>query len=91
VTRLDRFDDLSQRGQCDGEPYVRRYELNKATALPKQLGTEVPTLPPYDPAKDEEFPWEDKMAAAIANFRAEKEAEKNRKVPRENPDSSDSP
>ena len=64
---------------ADGEPYVWRYELNKATALLKQLGTEIPNLPPYDPAKDEKFPWEDKVAAAIEKLRAEKEAEKSEK------------
>jgi hypothetical protein len=66
---------------ADGEPYVRRYELNKATALLKQLGTEIPRLPPYDPAKDEKFPWENKVAAAIERLRAEKEAEKNNDGP----------
>ena len=44
----------------DGEPYVRRYELTKATSLLTQLGVEIPNMPPYDPAKDEKFPWEDK-------------------------------
>jgi hypothetical protein len=68
-----------KRAWADGEPYVRRYDLNKATALLKQLGTEPPKLPPYDPANDEKFPWEDKVAAAIENLRAEKEAEKNKK------------
>src|ERR1039458_5648116 len=38
---------------ADGEPYVRRYELNKARALLEKLGAEIPNLPPYDPAKDE--------------------------------------
>jgi hypothetical protein len=63
----------------DGEPYVYRYGLNKATALLTQLGTEIPKLPPYDPAKDEKFPWEDAVVAAIEKLRAEKEAEKNKK------------
>ncbi|GAG22707.1 unnamed protein product, partial [marine sediment metagenome] len=30
----------------------------------------------YDPAKDEKFPWEDDLAAAIEKLRAEKEAKK---------------
>ncbi len=63
---------------ADGEPYVHRYELNKATALLEQLGAEIPNLPGYDPAKDEKLPWEDEVAAAIEKLRAEKEA-KNRK------------
>ncbi len=59
---------------ADGEPYVYRYELNKARALLEQLGAEIPNLPPYDPAKDEKFPWEDDVAAAIEKLRAKKEA-----------------
>lgn len=50
---------------ADGEPYVHRYELNKATFLLEQLGAELPKLPPYDSAKDETLPWEDELAAAI--------------------------
>lgn len=60
----------------DGEPYVLRHQLNKARALLEQLGVEVPDLPPYDPAGDEKFAWEDKLAAAIEKLRAEKEEEK---------------
>ena len=61
---------------ADGEPYVRRYELNKAHALLKELGVEVPDLPPYDAARDEKLPWEDAIAVAIENLRAEMEAKK---------------
>jgi tetratricopeptide (TPR) repeat protein len=61
---------------ADGEPYVHRYELNKARALLEKLGAEIPNLPPYDPAKDEKFPCEDEVAAAIEKLRAEKEGEK---------------
>jgi tetratricopeptide (TPR) repeat protein len=60
---------------ADGEPYVHRYELNKARALLEQLGAEIPNLAPYDPAKDEKLPWEDEVADAIEKLRAEKEAE----------------
>lgn len=60
---------------ADGEPYVWRYELNKAQALLQELGAEVPNLPPYDPDKDEKFPWEQDVADAIERLRAEKEAE----------------
>jgi hypothetical protein len=59
---------------ADGEPYVWRYELNKARAILDQLGAEIPNLPPYDPAKDEKLPWEDELTAAIEKLRAEKEA-----------------
>ncbi len=75
---------------AEGEPYVRRDELNKAMALLEQLGAEIPSLPLYDPAKDERFPWEDKVAAAIEKLRAEKEAEKTDDIPRESQDSGDS-
>ena len=64
---------------ADGEPYVRRYELNKARALLEKLGAEIPNLPPYDPAKDEKLPWEDEVAAAIEKLRAEKEAKNPKK------------
>jgi hypothetical protein len=59
---------------ADGEPYVHRYELDKARALLEKLGAQIPNLPPYDPAKDEKLPWEDEVAAAIEKLRAEKEA-----------------
>jgi hypothetical protein len=53
----------------DGEPYVHRYELNKATALFHQLGIEIPKLPLYDPSTDKRLLWEDKVAAAIEKLR----------------------
>lgn len=59
---------------ADGEPYVHRYGLNKAGALLETLGEPIPSLPPYDPAKDEKFPYEDEVAAAIEKLRAEKAA-----------------
>lgn len=61
---------------ADGEPYVHRYELNKARAQLEMLGAEMPRLLPYDPAKDEKLPWEDKLTAAIEKLRVEKEAAK---------------
>jgi hypothetical protein len=64
---------------ADGEPYVRRYELNKATTRLKQLGVEIPKLPLYDAAKDEKLPWEDEVVAAIEKLRAEKEAKNLKK------------
>jgi hypothetical protein len=58
----------------DGEPYVYRYELTKATELLQELGVPLPNLPPYDPAKDEPFPWEADLRAFIAARRAEQAA-----------------
>ena len=59
---------------ADGEPYVFRYELTKATELLHELGVPLPNLPPYDPAKDEPFPWEADLRAFIATRRAEQAA-----------------
>ena len=59
---------------ADGEPYVFRYGLTKATELLHELGVPLPNLPPYDPAKDEPFPWEADLRAFIATRRAEKAA-----------------
>ncbi|MCP4641932.1 MAG: hypothetical protein GY851_15935 [bacterium] len=39
-----------------------------------ELDVPIPDLPPYDPAKDEPFPWEADVRAAIEKLRAEKEA-----------------
>jgi hypothetical protein len=61
---------------ADGEPYVHRYELNKARALLEALEVEIPDLQPYDPAKDEKLPWEDQVVAAIEKLKAENEAKK---------------
>jgi uncharacterized protein DUF4062 len=61
---------------ADGEPYVRRYELDKARALLEQLGEAIPDLPPYDSAKDERLSWEDDVVAAIAELKAESEAKR---------------
>lgn len=61
---------------ADGEPYVNRYELTKTTELLQQMSVSIPQLPPYDPAKDEPFPWEAEVRAAIDKLRAKKEANK---------------
>lgn len=59
---------------ADGEPYVHRYELTKITELLREMNVPIPDLSPYDPAKDEPFPWEADVRAAIAKLRVEKEA-----------------
>jgi len=58
---------------ADGEPYVNRYELTKTTELLNTLGVPIPDLPPYDPAKDEPFPWEAEVRAAIEKLKEKKE------------------
>jgi hypothetical protein len=58
---------------ADGEPYVRRYELSKATELLQQLNVPLPNLPPYDPANDAPFPWEAEVRALLEATRAEQQ------------------
>jgi hypothetical protein len=55
---------------ADGEPYVFRYGLTKATELLHELGVPLPNLPPYDPAKDKPFSWEADLRDFIAARRA---------------------
>ena len=57
---------------ADGEPYVYRYQLDQARALLEDLGVEPPKTPRYDPSKDEPFPWEKDVVAALEALRAEK-------------------
>ena len=59
---------------ADGEPYVNRYELTKTTELLDQLYVPIPSLAHYDPAKEEPFPWEAELRAAMEKLRAEKQA-----------------
>jgi hypothetical protein len=58
----------------DGEPYVHRYELTKSAELLRELGVPIPSLPPYDPARDQPFPWEADIRAAIEKLQAERKA-----------------
>jgi tetratricopeptide (TPR) repeat protein len=64
---------------ADGEPYVFRYELDKARALLEKLGAEIPSLPPYDPATAPKLPFAEELEAAIDKLRAKKEAEQKAK------------
>jgi hypothetical protein len=78
----DKAIDLARRthkwAAADGEPYVRRYELDGAAALLKELGVEPPEVPQYDPSRDEPFPWEEAVQAALEELRAEKRAEEEK-------------
>lgn len=65
---------------ADGEPFVRRYELNKAHVLLEKLGVDIPDLPLYDMANEEKFSWEGEVAVAIKRYKAEKEAKKPKRV-----------
>jgi len=59
---------------------VNRYELTKTTKLLQQMNAPIPNLSPYDPAKDEPFPWETNVRAVIEKLRVEKEAEKPKQI-----------
>jgi hypothetical protein len=54
-----------------GEPYVYRWEADRARALLLELGETPPEIPPYDPAADPPFPWEAEVQALIAKLEAE--------------------
>ena len=56
---------------ADGEPHVYRHELDRARVLLNDLGVEPPETPHYGPSKDEQFPWEKDIAAALENRRAD--------------------
>jgi hypothetical protein len=53
------------------------------------MNVPIPDLPPYNPARDEKFPWEDDVAAAIAKLRAKKKAKKKGEGSAEHPTLSD--
>jgi tetratricopeptide (TPR) repeat protein len=55
---------------ADGEPFVNRFELNKAAELLQQLDVPIPDLAFYDPAGDVSLPWEPDLCAAIESLRA---------------------
>jgi hypothetical protein len=57
---------------ADGEPYVRRFDLDRARRLLAELGEPEPVLPPYDPARRHRFDWQDEVEAAIAEIEREK-------------------
>lgn len=57
---------------ADGEPYVRRYDLERSRAILKELGVPVPDLPPFDPTTCLKIPQEDAVVTAIKALRTEK-------------------
>jgi tetratricopeptide (TPR) repeat protein len=61
---------------ADGEPYVRRDELNKAKALLGQMVTEIPKLPCYDQSSDKRLSWGNDVAAAIERIIVQEENKK---------------
>ena len=63
-----------EKAWADGEPYVFRFELNRAETLLKELDTPIPDLIPYDPAKDPTEPWEGEVENAIDKLRLDEAA-----------------
>ena len=49
----------------EGEPFVFRYGLKKATATLRKLGRDAPKMDPFDPSKSEKLPWEDAVAKQV--------------------------
>lgn len=54
---------------ADGEPYVRRFDLERAKQFLEELGEQAPVLSSYDPAKDPELPWEAEVRAFMDTLR----------------------
>lgn len=63
---------------ADGEPYVNRYDLTKATELLKAMDIPVPNLPAYNGRGDNSVPLEADVRAAIAKIRGEAQAKQAR-------------
>ncbi len=64
--------DSFRSAWADGEPYVHRYELERATELLEKMGISSAVLPSYDQNKDEVFAWEFNLQAHIAIIKGEK-------------------
>ena len=54
---------------ADGEPYVSRFQLSRATELLAELEAPVPALPQYDASSDEPFRWEADVTREIVSLR----------------------
>ena len=61
---------------ADGEPYVRRHALDRAKTLLRQLGEDIPALPPTIRPSIRRKPWEDEITAAITKLRKPAQPEK---------------
>ena len=54
---------------ADGEPFVHRYDLDRASELLVRLDVAIPTLPVYDRATPPQLAWQDDVGAAIDELR----------------------
>jgi hypothetical protein len=62
----------------DGDPFVLRHYIDRAHALLTGLGTPLPEVPKYDPAKAKIYPWEKDVRAFIVKLKAERTEKKER-------------
>lgn len=67
-----------------GEPYVWRWLADNARALLAELGELPPDIPPYDPAADASYPWEDEVRALIDKLEARNAASDAKKAAKAN-------
>ena len=55
---------------ADGEPYIRRFELEQARSFLTELGVKLPPIPKHNPVETVPFVWEKNVSAAIGERRA---------------------
>jgi tetratricopeptide (TPR) repeat protein len=75
--------DLPQARKCalnaykwawgEGPPYIEWYYLQRSKQLLTELGEPIPDLPPFDPSKVPPIPHEERIRAAIAELKAERD------------------
>jgi hypothetical protein len=56
----------------DGEPYVKRYRLDRARDFLKKLDAPLPIVPDHDPSQDTSYRWEADVRQHIAVLKAKK-------------------
>ncbi|MBK8024384.1 MAG: DUF4062 domain-containing protein [Chloroflexi bacterium] len=64
-----------KRACGDGEPWVHRWELNRATAVFTALGEPAPPVPVYDESAREKIPYEDEIRAWIEELKTKKDGD----------------
>ena len=74
--RTDRALDFAIEGYksswCDGPPYRRWWDLERARALLRELKAPEPALPPFDPNTAERVLWEDDIEVLIQKWSKER-------------------
>src|SRR5690606_30599522 len=64
-----------QSAWADGPPYVWWWYLERAKAVLDALGEPYPALPPFDPAKIGQYPYQDEIEAHIEAKRQAREGD----------------